>query len=128
MQIQINTDHHIDGSEARDAWARGALESTLSHYADQLTRVEVHFNLESAGRAGSGDKRCLIEARPNGRPPIAVTHHAEALDAALNGAMHKLVRALDHAQGRADKHAHDERALPVKDTSADDFVPSAAPF
>jgi len=128
MQIQINTDHHIDGSEARDAWARGALESTLSHYADQLTRVEVHFNLENAGRAGSGEKRCLIEARPNGRPPIAVTHHAETLDGALNGAMHKLVRALDHAQGRADKHAHDERALPVTDTSADDFVPSAAPF
>lgn len=128
MQIQINTDHHIDGNERLDAWARSELESTLNRHADQLTRVEVHFNLEQAGRPGSGDKRCLIEARPNGRPPIAVTHHAEALDAAFNGAVHKLLRALDHAQGRADKHTHDPRALPVTDTTDDDFVPSAAPF
>ncbi len=128
MQIQINTDHHIEATEARATWARGVLETALAPYADQLTRAEVHFNVESAGRAGAGDKRCLIEARVNGRPPIAVTHHAEALDAALNGAVHKLLRALEHAQGRADKHAHDARALPVADTSDDDFVPSSAPF
>ena len=128
MQIQINTDHHIEGSEARDAWARGVLEAALAPHAAQLTRVEVHFSVESAGRAGTSDKRCLVEARVNGRPPVAVTHHAEALDAALNGAVHKLLRALEHAQGRADKHAHDLRAPPVDDTSEDDFVPSAEPF
>ena len=51
-----------------------------------------------------------------------------SLDAAVNGAVHKLVRATEHALGRADKHAHDERKLPVTDTTDDDFVPSSAPF
>ena len=128
MQIQINTDHHIDASEARDAWAHGVLEAALAPFADQLTRVEVHFNVENAGRAGTGDKRCLLEARVNGRPPVVVAHHAEALDAALTGAVHKLLRALEHAQGRADKHAHDMRALPVDDTNVDDLEPSAEEF
>jgi len=128
MQIQINTDHHIEGSEARDAWARGVLEAALAPWAAQLTRVEVHFTVENAGSTGPVDHRCLIEARVTGRPPVAVTQHADALADALGGAVHKVLRALEHAQGRADKHAHDMRTLPVDDTSEDDFVPSAEPF
>jgi len=126
MQIQINTDHHIEGSEARDAWARGVLEAALAPYADQLTRVEVHFSVENAARAGTSDKRCVIEARVNGRPPVAVTDHADALDAALHGAVHKLLHALEHAQGRADKHAHDPRSLPADDAGQDGLVPASA--
>jgi hypothetical protein len=126
MQIQINTDHHIEGSEARDEWARSVVESDLGHLADSVTRVEVHFNLENAGKPGSGDKRCMVEARMNGRPPIAVTNHAGALEAALSGALQKLVHAMEHALGRADKHARDARVTPADD--ADEFVPSAAPF
>jgi hypothetical protein len=128
MQIQINTDHHIDGSEARNAWARGVIEGGLAPWADQLSRVEVHFNVENAGHAGTGGLRCLIEARPNFRAPVAANHHADAFDAALNGALHKLLRALEHAKGRVDRHAHDERALPVEGASSDDFVSSAEPF
>jgi hypothetical protein len=128
MQIQINTDHHIDGSEARDTWVRGVLEAALAPWADQLSRVEVHFSRENAGHAGAADLRCLIEARLNFRPPVAAVHHAEALDGALNGATHKLLRALQHAKGRADKHAHDARALPVEDTGDVDVVPSSEPF
>lgn len=126
MQIQINTDHHIEGSEARDAWTRGVLESALAPYADELTRVEVHFNIENAARGGTSDKRCLLEARVNGRPPVAVTEHADALDAALHGAVRKLLHALEHDRGRADRHAHDPRTLPVDDAGAGGFVPSSA--
>jgi ribosome-associated translation inhibitor RaiA len=126
MQIQINTDHHIEGSEARDEWARSVVESALGHLADSVTRVEVHFNLENAGKPGSGDKRCMVEARLNGRPPIAVTNHAEELEAALSGALHKLVHAMERALGRADKHARDARVIPADD--AGEFVPSVAPF
>ena len=126
MQIQINTDHHIEGSEARDEWARRVVESSLGHLADSVTRVEVHFSLDNAGKPGAGDKRCMVEARLNGRPPIAVTNHDDTLPAALNGAVHKLVRAIEHAIGRADKHAHDARETPADD--AGEIVPSVAPF
>ncbi|MEP6502695.1 MAG: HPF/RaiA family ribosome-associated protein [Betaproteobacteria bacterium] len=112
MQIQINTDHHIEGSEARDAWASGVVESALGHLAGQVTRVEVHLSDENAGKSGAEDKRCLMEARLVGRPPIAVTNHAASLDAAVNGAAQKLVRAIEHDSGRASKHAHDARPMP----------------
>ncbi len=128
MQIQINTDHRIEGSEARDEWARGVVESALSHLAENFTRVEVHFSDENAGKGGALALRCKLEARLNGRAPVAVSNDAASFEPALSGAVHKLARAIEHAVGRADKHAHEARQLPVGDTTNDDFVPSSAPF
>ncbi len=128
MQIQINTDHHLQGSEAREQWASGVVDDAMSHFAEHVTRVEVHLSDENAGKGGAAVLRCTMEARVNGRPPIAVTNDAPSLDAAVNGAVGKLVRATEHALGRADKHAHEGRQLPVGDTTDDDFVPSSAPF
>ena len=125
MQIQVNTVHNIAGTEARDQWASGVVESALGHFADHVTRVEVHISDENAGKSGAEDKRCLMEARLVGRPPLAVTNHADSLDAAVNGAAHKLVRAIEHGLGRAEKHAHDARALPDAD---DDVVTHPAPL
>ena len=128
MQIQVNTDHHLQGSEAREAWASGVVDAAMSHFADSVTRVEVHLSDENGGKGGAPALRCVMEARVNGRPPIAVTSDATSLDAAVNGAVHKLVRATEHAIGRTDKHAHAERQLPLGDGTDDDFVPSSAPF
>ncbi len=128
MQIQINADHHLEPSEARDAWARGVVEAAMRHFAEQVTRVEVHLSDENAGKGDAAVIRCTMEARVNGRPPVAVTHDAAGIDPAVNGAVHKLVRATEHAIGRAEKHAHEPRPLPVDDTTSDDFVPSSAPF
>jgi hypothetical protein len=128
MQIQINTDHHLQGSEAREQWASDVIDAAMAHFADNVTRVEAHLSDENAGKGGAPALRCTMEARVNGRPPIAVTHDAASLDSAVNGAVHKLVRATEHALGRADKHAHEGRQLPLADTAGDDFVPSSAPF
>lgn len=128
MQIQTNTDHHLQGSEAREHWASGVVEAAMANFADSVTRVEVHLSDENAGKGGAAAFRCVMEARVNGRAPIAVTNDAASLDAAVNGAVHKLVRATEHAIGRADKHAHESRQLPVGDTTNDDFVPSSAPY
>ena len=128
MQIQINTDHHLQGSEAREQWAGSVVEAAMANFADSVTRVEVHLSDENAGKGGDAAFRCVMEARVNGRAPIAVTNDAPSLDSAVNGAIHKLVRATEHAMGRADKHAHEARQLPIGDTTSDDFVPSSAPF
>jgi len=128
MQIQINADNHLESSAARDKWARGVVDSAMNHFADQVTRVEVHLSDENAGKGGAAVVRCKMEARINGRPPIAVTHDAPALDPAVNGAADKLVRATEHAMGRASKHAHEPRPLAAGDADGDDFAPSSAPF
>ncbi|MFL6627288.1 MAG: HPF/RaiA family ribosome-associated protein [Burkholderiaceae bacterium] len=128
MQIQVNADSHIEATEARTLWARGVVESAMAHFADHVTRVEVYLSDENAGKGGAAALRCTMEARVNDRPPVAVTNDASGMDAAVNGAVRKLVRATESALGRAGKHAHDERTLPVGDASGDDFVPSRAPF
>lgn len=108
MQIQINTDHHIEGHEALAAWATGEVKNALNHFSTQVTRVEVHLSDENGHKSGQNDKRCLLEARLEGRKPLAVTHNASTLYLAVTGAAGKLTRLMEHTLGRA---AHPQ-ALP----------------
>ncbi len=101
MQIQINTDHNIDASEAVVARVEVEIRAVLARFAEHLTRIEAHLSDESAGRSSGDDKRCMLEARPAGRAPVAVTHHAATVDEATRGALHKLQRLLDSRSGSA---------------------------
>jgi hypothetical protein len=101
VQVQINTDHNIQNDEALAAWIKGVVESALAHSSDHITRVEVHLSDENARKSGQHDKRCMMEARLEGRSPVAVTDHAATLDRAVNGAAGKLGRMIESAVGRA---------------------------
>ena len=75
MQVQINTDRNIEGREALADQVRGVVESALSRFSDHITRVEVHLSDENSDKKGGDDEmRCMMEARIEGRQPIAVTH------------------------------------------------------
>lgn len=100
MQIQIDTDHTIEGSEAFSAHIRSVVENTLEHFASHVTRVEVHVADENAAKTVGDDKRCVMEARLEGRPPSAVTHHAATVHEAVNGAADKLAHLIGRTLGR----------------------------
>lgn len=101
MQIKINTDRNIEGHEALAAQVRGAVESALSRLSDHITRVEVHLSDENSDKKGGNDDlRCMMEARLEGRKPVAVTHQAATLDQAVDGAADKLTRLIDSTLGR----------------------------
>ncbi len=100
MQVQINTDHNIEGHEALAARVSGIVEHALSRISDHITRVEVHLSDENSDKNGPNDKRCVMEARLEGRQPIAVTHQAATLDQAVEGAVHKLTRLIESTLGR----------------------------
>jgi ribosome-associated translation inhibitor RaiA len=101
MQVQVNTDNHVAGGEGLTRQVEAVVEGALGRFGDQVTRVEVHLNDEnSAGKSGSDDKRCLMEARLAGLDPIAVSHRGATLEQALDGAAEKLERALDRTLGR----------------------------
>ncbi len=102
MQIQINTDNHIDGNEALSAHVEAVVEDALRHVKDHLTRVEVHLDDESGGNAGSDDKRCLMEARLRSHQPVSVSHHAGSIHQAVDGAARKLRTSLEALLGRLD--------------------------
>src|ERR1039458_9771770 len=105
MQIQVNTDHTIEGHEAMAARIRGVVENTLSRVSDRITRVEVHLIDESGPKSRKNNKRCMMEARLEGRQPIAVTDEAATLDLAVDSAADKLVRLIEHTLGKL----HDQR-------------------
>lgn len=100
MLIQFNTDNQIEGSEEMAGRVETLLHSRLGRFEDRLTRIEVHLVDANAQKSGASDKQCTMEARLSGLQPIAVTHAAESLDKALDGAADKLVTAVDRTFGK----------------------------
>lgn len=100
MIVQVNTDNHISGRDALARRVEATVQSALDRFSDRITRVEVHLSDENGRKGGPDDKRCVLEARVEGRQPTAVTHMAESLDEAVSGAADKLTSALDSALGR----------------------------
>ncbi|MBW3549257.1 MAG: HPF/RaiA family ribosome-associated protein [Proteobacteria bacterium] len=103
MIIQLNTDSHIKGDESLASHVETVVEGVLGRFSGQITRVEVHLSDVNAGKAGSNDKHCTMEARVDGRPPAAATEDAETVRDAINGAAHKLKRVLDSSLGKLGK-------------------------
>ncbi len=101
MQIHVHTDHNIDGHEALATWVTGVIEESLAGVTDRITRVEVHLRDENSDKkAGVDDMRCVIEAKLEGRPPLAVTEHAPTIHDAVISASGKLSRLIDHTIDR----------------------------
>ncbi|MFZ1730940.1 MAG: HPF/RaiA family ribosome-associated protein [Bacteroidota bacterium] len=104
MQIQINTDHNIEGREALSAHVTSIVENALIRNSDHITRVEVHLSDDASQKSGQDSKRCVMEARLESRPPIVVTHHAGTVEQAVDGASEKLTRLIESTLGRARDH------------------------
>lgn len=101
MQIQLNTDANIDGHEALATQVNSIVESALNRFSDHITRVEVQLSDENSQKKGGNvDMRCVMEARMEGRQPVAVTHHGATVDQAVDGAADKLHRMIESTLGR----------------------------
>ena len=96
MQIQINTDLNIEGHQALVNQVSDVVENALSRFSEHITQVDVHLSDENSNKKGGyNDFRCKIEAHLEGRQPIAVTHQANTLDQAVEGAAKKLVNLIE---------------------------------
>ncbi|MCB5226307.1 HPF/RaiA family ribosome-associated protein [Alishewanella sp. 16-MA] len=112
MQVQINSDRHIQADERLAEFTRDTLNSKLSRFADHITRVEVHLSDENSSIKRDGhDKRCLLEARLEGVEPVAVTEHAATVGQAVTGAADKLQRKLASIVGKL-RDKHNRKASP----------------
>ena len=100
MQVLTNTDGSVAGSAALSAQVEESVRGLLHRFSQQVTRVEVHLSDENSDKGGSDDKRCLMEARLEGRPPTAVSHRASSMELAIDGAAAKLLRTLESTVGR----------------------------
>jgi len=101
MQIQLNTDANIEGRDAMATRVSSVVENALRHVSDHITRVEIQLSDQNSDKkGGSNDMRCVMEARLEGRQPVAVTHHAATVDHAVDGAAGKLSRLIEGILGR----------------------------
>jgi len=101
LQIQINSPR---GGEALANTITGMLEDALGRFSSHVTRLEVHLSDENGKKGGKDDKRCVLEARMEGRKPVAVVENAATVKQAVQGAMDKLVRMLDSTVGKQHEH------------------------
>lgn len=94
MQIRVDVDDHIDGSEELMVRVEGVVEGSLDGYQAHVTRVEVHLSRRIPHKHGEHDMCCRMEAHAGGHHPISVSHEAMTLTEAIHAASAKLERAV----------------------------------
>jgi ribosome-associated translation inhibitor RaiA len=88
MQILVNTDNHIEGSEGLTSHVQSIVEDALARFGNRVTRIEVQLTDE--------------KARVAGLQPIAVSQLAATIDQAIDGALDKLEKTLDRTLEKRD--------------------------
>lgn len=100
MQIQVNSDHSVGIDKEMSETVEASVNMALERFDGQITRVEIHLSDVNGTRSSAREKRCLLEARPEGRDPVAVTNEAATLEEAVKGAAQKMQRMLSSLYGR----------------------------
>lgn len=96
---------NLQTSSAIEAWVHRKLVGAFRRYGSNMTAVEVHFEDVNGPKHGAADARCVMEARVNGRSPIAVQARADDLYGAIDAASRKLDAAIARVVERADTRA-----------------------
>lgn len=104
MIIKINTDNTISGEQRSADFFTSQINEALERFESHISRIEVHLKDENGKKDGFNDISCLLEARLEGRQPIAVTNQANTIDLAVAGAIDKIKSTLETFVGKIQKH------------------------
>ena len=104
MTIQINTDNTLNGEKRSTDFFSSQIAEALQRFESHITRIEVHLKDESGRKDGFNDVSCLLEARIEGRKPIAITNQANTMNIAVTGAIDKIKTAIESILGKIQKH------------------------
>lgn len=104
MEILINTDHNIEGSEEMITYYQTLISDQFKRFSEHLTRIEVKISDENSEKSVGKDKRCVMEARLKGMNPLVVTSHEDTVQKAVKDASQKLKTSLESTMGRLSDH------------------------
>lgn len=104
MIIQINTDKVVTGEERSSDFFTAQVAEAMKRFESHITRIEVHLKDENGKEDGYNKISCLIEARLEGRQPIAVTNQADTTDLAFSGAINTVKSAVETILEKTKKH------------------------
>ncbi len=96
---------NLQTSAAIEQWVRRKVSGTCRRFGASMTAVEVHFEHINGPRHGGESVRCVMEARVNGREPVAVSARAEDLYVAIDLASRRLEVAVGRAVDRKETRA-----------------------
>lgn len=101
MQVQVHADDSIQGGESLAQWAQEEINAKLARLKEYVVRVEVFLTgVDALKTTGGPGKRCVLETRATGRPPIAVNAEAEKVKEAFSAAIEQLKRAVETDLGK----------------------------
>lgn len=103
MTIQINTDKTISGEERSTDFFKVQIADDLKRFETHITRIEVHLKDENGKKEWFNKISCMLEARLEGRQPIAITNQANTIDLAINGTVEKVKTAIESILGKIQK-------------------------
>ncbi|MBV8249315.1 MAG: HPF/RaiA family ribosome-associated protein [Comamonas sp.] len=120
MQVQVHADDSIQGGESLAQWAQEEINAKLARLKEYVVRVEVFLTgVDALKSTGGPGKRCVLETRATGRPPIAVNAEAEKVRDAFSAAIEKLRRAVETDLGKLKDKNLRESVRGVDDSSAE---------
>jgi ribosome-associated translation inhibitor RaiA len=126
LQVQVHADDSIQGGESLAQWAQEEINAKLARLKDYVVRVEVFLTgVDALKTSGGPGKRCVLETRANGRPPIAVNAEAEKVKDAFNAAIEKLKRAVETDLGKLKDKNGRESVRGVEDGTEVDAASAA---
>lgn len=106
MHVQVHSGK-VGGDKNMNVRFGEEIAEGLRRFADRISSVHAYFGDENGAKAGDDDKRCTIEARLAGMPPMAATGWSSNFEQAFNEALDKLTAELDSAEGRLeDRRGH----------------------
>jgi hypothetical protein len=114
VQIQVNGDKNIVVDTRITTFVEGEANRALKRFAAKLTRIEFHLSDVNAKKFGTHDKRCLVEVRPAGHRPLAVSNAAATVEAAVGGVLIKLRSALQTLFGRTAERRRQDAPAPIR--------------
>ena len=95
MDIKINTDNNIEGSQRFIDNFTNNLRESMARFDNYVTTYEVYFSDEDGDKKMPNDKKCVIEARVKHKNPERVSHNASEIHQAFEGAVKKMKVVLE---------------------------------
>lgn len=118
MQIQVQTDRHAAGDEKLASFVGFEVLAGLGPCAARVTSACALLTSEESLRPGPAARRCVLEVRPAGHAPLAVSHRATTTEAAIRAAVGDMRGLLERMFRRMDGRVRPKEEEPWRSRSA----------
>lgn len=113
MQVLLHADHNTDGRHQMAEHLEVVVTAALERFGERVTRVEAYLSdADSKTRTSADAIHCTIEARLVGLAAVVVKDHAGNAHQAIEGAVHKLTRAIGSAMSKHHPRGHGKQVDP----------------